>query len=87
MVKTRINVLAILRKIINTTSDWIHPVLYDICNNSIFHHFYFQKDIANYDMVLESDMGTFTALGMNFQGTLSIIIALIMQFKIINMMS
>ncbi|CAC5387397.1 CPQ [Mytilus coruscus] len=27
-----------------------------------------KKDIANFDMVLESDEGTFTALGMNFQG-------------------
>ncbi|CAG2253418.1 CPQ [Mytilus edulis] len=46
-----------------------------------------QKDIANYDMVLESDMGTFTALGMNFQGnpkTMEIMGSIVNLLKPIN---
>ncbi|VDI60636.1 carboxypeptidase Q [Mytilus galloprovincialis] len=46
-----------------------------------------KKDIANYDMVLESDMGTFTALGMNFQGnpkTMEIMGSIVNLLKPIN---
>lgn len=46
-----------------------------------------KKDIKNYDMVLESDEGTFTPLGMNFQGNdgaMSIMSSVVNLLKPIN---